>query len=36
MSILQPPKSDKDLIYPYSVTTESDIKVMRIEEMINN
>ena len=30
------PKSDQDLISPYSVTTESNIKIMRIEEMINN
>ena len=30
------PKSDKHLISPNSITPESHIKVMRIEEMIPN
>ena len=30
------PKSDKHLISPYNITTESHINVMRIKEMITN
>ena len=30
------PKSDKHLISPYNITTESNFKVMRIKEMITN
>ena len=30
------PKSDQHLISPYNNTLESDMKVMRIEEMISN
>ena len=30
------PKSDKHLISPHSITPESNIKVMRIKEMITN
>ena len=30
------PKSDQHLISPYNITLESNIKVMRIEEMITN
>ena len=30
------PKSDQHLISPYNITPESNIKVMRIKEMITN
>ena len=30
------PKSDKHIISPYNITTESHINVMRIKEMITN
>ena len=30
------PKSDQHLISPYSMTLKSNIKVMRMEEMITN
>ena len=30
------PKSDQLLISPYNITPESNIKVMRIKEMITN
>ena len=33
---LWPPKSDKHLIYPCSITPESNTKVMNVKEMITN
>ena len=30
------PKSDQHLISPYNITLESNIEVLRIEEMITN
>ena len=30
------PKSDKHLISPYNITPESNMKVVRVEEMITN
>ena len=34
--ILLTPKSDEHLISPYNITPESNIKVMRMKEMITN
>ena len=33
---LWPPKSDKHLIYPCSITPESNTKVVSVKEMITN
>ena len=33
---LWPPKSDKHLIYPCSITPESNTKVMNVKEMVTN